>query len=204
MQTTKTLDFPEIPDSYLDKMLDDLYKKLTTTFSSITGSNVMPAETIPGVPAYENTKKFFPGEVNDDSKFLKVYKHLDPTQSLTSISSRYYGENALLHQSNTDALLKVSLICQLSWDSKPQMTPYLTIELVGVSNGDFRSYSGNTKYFTMNIKGESYTLKKKEPVDFDKIFQVDQFTEAFRNALTELKVKEGVIKDYEQIWKLQH
>lgn len=202
-QTTKTLDFPEIPDVYLDKMLDDLYKKLTTTFTAITGSAILPAETIPAVPAYENTKKFFPGEVNDDSKFLKVYKRLEPTQSLTSVSNRYYGENALLHESKADALLKVSLICQLSWDNKPQMTPYLKIELIGESNGDFRSFFGNTKYFTMNIKGQPYNLKKKEAVDFDKVFQVDQFNESFGKALTELKMKETTIADYEQIWNLQ-
>ncbi len=202
-QTTKTIDFPEIPDSYLDGMLSNLYQQLTATFSDVTGSTVLPATTIPALPAYENTKKFFPGEVNNDGEFLKVYKNLDPTRTLTSVSNTNYGDNALLNEAGADALLKVSLVCQLSWDKKPAITPYLKVELVGESNGGFRSFAGNTKYFTMNIKGEPYELKKKQTVVFDEVFQVNRFNESFKQALQELKKKEAETGDYETIWRIQ-
>lgn len=201
--STKSIDFPQIPDAYLDGMLEDLYAKLTATLTAVNGSQVMPATAIPQAASYANTIKFMPGEVNNEGEFLKVYKGLNPVKTLSSVSNRYYGENALLNDVQADALLKVSLACALSWDKKPMMTPYLTLELIGASNGDFRSFMGNTKYFTINITGDGYELKKNKPVEFDKIFQVDAFNEQFKKALQELKTREAAIGDYETVWSLQ-
>lgn len=200
---TKTIDFPEIPDAYLESMLGELYTKLTAAYTQVTGNKVMPAATVPGLPSWENTQQFMRGEVNNDGEFLKAYQQLEPTRTLTSVSNGYYGESTLLKEAGADALLKVSLVCQLSWDSKPLMTPYLTVDLVGAPNGDFRSYLGNTHYFTMNIKGDGYELKKKEQVELNKVFQVDAFVSQFTKALTELKAKEQASGDYEKVWGLQ-
>ena len=184
-------------------MLEDLHKKMTATLTAVTGSNIMPVTAVPSAPSYLNTIKFMPGEVNNDGEFLKVYKDLKPVKTLSSVSNMYYGESALLKDVKADALLKVSLACALSWDKKPTMTPYLTIELVGISNGDFRSFMGNTKYFTINIAGNGYELKKNKPAEFDKVFQVDEFNEQFKKALQELKAKEEANGDYEKVWGLQ-
>ena len=62
---------------------------------------------------------------------------------------------------------------------------------------------GNTHYFTMNIKGDGYELKKKAQVELNKVFQVDAFVSQFTKALTELKAKEQASGDYEKIWGLQ-
>jgi len=202
-ETTKSIEFPQIPDTYLDAMLEDLYKKFTATLTSVTGCNMMPITVVPNAPSYANTIKFMPGEVNNDGEFLKVYKGLKPVKTLSSVSNMYYGESALLKDVKADALLKVSLACALSWDKKPTMTPYLTVELLGISNGDFRSFMGNTKYFTINITGNGYELKKNKPVEFDKVFQVDEFNEQFKKALQELKAKEEASGDYEKVWGLQ-
>lgn len=202
-ETTKSIDFPQIPDTYLDGMLEDLHNKLTATLTAVTGSNIMPVTAAPNAPSYANTIKFMPGEVNNDGEFLKVYKDLKPVKTLSSVSNMYYGESALLKEVKADALLKVSLACALSWDKKPTMTPYLTIELIGISNGDFRSFMGNTKYFTINIAGNGYELKKNKPVEFDKVFQVDEFNDQFKKALQELKAKEDANGDYEKVWGLQ-
>ncbi|HNA18129.1 MAG TPA: hypothetical protein PK678_16475, partial [Ferruginibacter sp.] len=89
------------------------------------------------------------------------------------------------------------------WDNKPKMTPYLSVELVGAANGGFRSYAGSTKYFSMNITGNPYELKKGKEVQFDNVFQVDEFVSEFRKALAALKAKEQTLPEYEQIWNLQ-
>ncbi|MBP6233339.1 MAG: hypothetical protein KA428_08735 [Chitinophagaceae bacterium] len=203
VETTKEIQFPEVPDEYLNAMLEDLYKKMTAAYSEVTGKTVLPAGTVPSLPAYANTQKFMRDEVNNDENFLKAYKNLEPTRTFNSVSNSYYGDGVMLKEAKADALLKVSLICQLSWDDKPKMTPYMAIELVGEANGDFRSFMGNTKYFTMNIKGDGYELKKKEPVEFNKVFQVDAFVSQFKKALQELKIKEQTMPDYETVWNLQ-
>jgi hypothetical protein len=202
-ETTKSIDFPQIPDAYLDAMLEDMYTKFTATLTTVAGSSILPVTTVPKAPSYANTIKFMPGEVNNEGEFLKVYKELNPVKTQSSVSNMYYGESALLKDVRADALLKVSLACALSWDKKPTMTPYLTIELIGISNGDFRSFMGNTKYFTINIKGNDYELKKNKPVEFDKVFQVNEFNEQFKKALQELKIKEDANGDYEKVWSLQ-
>ena len=46
-------------------------------------------------------------------------------------------------------------------------------------------------------------LKKKEAVDFSKVFQVDSFINQFKKALAEVKAKEQTIPDYETVWNLQ-
>jgi hypothetical protein len=201
--TTKTIEFPNVPEEVLDATLADMYEKFTTTIAQINSSNVLSVSTIPSTPSYADAVKFFPEEVNNDGEWRRVYKDLSPVKGLTSVGNRYFGESALLKEANADALLKVKLICQLSWESKPQMTPYLELELVGRPNGDFRSYSGNTKYFSMTITGTPYELKKGKPVEYNKLFQVDAFNEALKDALTELKAKEQGTPDYEQIWNLQ-
>lgn len=201
--TTKTIDFPQIPDSYLDATLADMYKKFTASLSEVTGSKIMPVNTIPSAPGYAKTVELMQAEVNNEGEFLKVYENLNPLRSFTTVSNSYYGESALIKETKADALLKVSLACALSWDKKPEMTPYLTIELVGSANGDFRSFTGNTKYFTITITGEPYELKKKEAVDFVKVFQVDFFNQQFKKALQELKDKETTSGDYEKVWSLQ-
>jgi hypothetical protein len=67
-------------------------------------------------------------------------------------------------------------------DNNPSMTPYLTIELVGASNGGFRSFVP-THYFTFDLKGEKYFLKNKTVPDMNKIYQIDKFNEEFKKCL---------------------
>ena len=83
------------------------------------------------------------------------------------------------------------------------MTPYLNIELVGENNGDFRSYFGSTKYFTMSITGEGYEIKNKKAVELGEVFQLEKFAVKFKKALEELKAKETANGDYEKVWSLQ-
>lgn len=204
--TTKELQFPQIPDAWQDATLEELYQKLTKAYTEVTQVAIMPAATITQVPSYENAQRFFNEDVNEASNFLRAYKGLNPIKPLSSSSLILNGENALLAESNSDALLKVKLDLQLSWDSEALMTPYLTVSLDGASNGAFRSFTGNTKYFDITIKGKPYEIKKKVSITTDeyaKITQIDGFVSEFKKVLTELKAKEEGIPDYEVVWKLQ-
>ena len=144
--------------------------------------------------------------MNTADQFLSVYKNLHPIKPLTSNSMRVFGENALLKETGADALLKVSIALQLSYDGKPAMTPLLTIEMDGVSNGAFRSFVGNTKYFSITVKGAPYIIKKGKTIDKEelaKVVQASNLATAYKNALSSLKEKEAAIGDYETVWKLQ-
>ncbi len=205
-ETTKSIDFPQIPEEWLQEVLAGMYAQFTQVTAAVSNGQVLPENAIPSAPSYELVQDFFKDEMNTADQFLTVYKNLNPIKPLTSSSMRLFGENALLKETSADALLKVSIALQLSYDGKPAMTPYLTVEMDGVSNGGFRSFVGNTKYFSITIKGAPYIIKKGKSLTKDelaKIVQTNDLAAAFKNALINLKDKEAAIGDYEIVWKLQ-
>jgi hypothetical protein len=206
VETTKELKFPQIPESILQDVLANIYQKFTAVTSEVSGASILPENTIPSTASYELVQQFFKNEMNNSEQFLAVYKNLNPIKPLTSNSMRVNGENALLKESGADALLKVSITLQLTWDGKPAMTPYLNVEMDGVSNGAFRSFVGNTKYFSVQVKGEPFVLKKGVNIDKDLIMQMvqtDALAAAYKKALFEIKSKEAASGDYEAVWNLQ-
>jgi hypothetical protein len=202
-ETTKSLTFPQIPDARLESFMEEMYTKFTATASAINSSKLMPVNTIPDAPSYLESQRFYKDEVNNADQFFKVYKSLHPTKPLTTMYNRLTGDNALIKETGADALLKINMTLQLSYENKALMTPYLSIELVGAPNGSYRSSTGNTKYYTIKIKGNSYELKNKKEVDFEKLFQIDAFNAAYIKVLGEIKNKEAASGDYEKIWNVQ-
>ena len=205
-ETTKSIDFPQIPEEWLQEVLAGMYAQFTQATAAVSNGQVLPENAIPSAPSYELVQDFFKDEMNTADQFLTVYKNLNPIKPLTSSSMRLFGENALLKETGADALLKVSIALQLSYDGKPAMTPYLTVEMDGVSNGGFRSFVGNTKYFSVTIKGAPYIIKKGKTLtkeEITKIVQVNDLAAAYKKALINLKEKEAAIGDYEIVWKLQ-
>lgn len=205
-ETTKSIDFPQIPEEWLQEVLGGMYAQFTQATADVTNGQILPENAIPLAPSYELVQDFFKDEMNTADQFLTVYKKLNPIKPLTSNSMRLFGENALLKETGADALLKVSIALQLSYDGKPAMTPFLTIEMDGVSNGGFRSFVGNTKYFSVTIKGAPYIIKKGKTLtkeELTKIVQTNDLAAAYKKALINLKEKEAAIGDYEIVWKLQ-
>lgn len=205
-ETTKSIDFPQIPDEWLQETLAGMYAQFTQATADVANGQILSENAIPSAPSYELVQDFFKDEMNTADQFLTVYKKLNPIKPLTSNSMRVFGENALLKETGADALLKVSIALQLSYDGKPAMTPFLTIEMDGVSNGGFRSFVGNTKYFSVTIKGAPYIIKKGKTLtkeELTKIVQINDLAAAYKKALFNLKEKEAAIGDYEIVWKLQ-
>lgn len=210
--TTTTIQFPQIPDAWLDETLAEMYKKFTTTIAEISTGIVLPETAIPASPSYENVQQFFLEEKNNNENFLKSYKGLNPIKPLSTPSFGLQGENALLNETKSDALLKIKLNIDLGEDNgKVTMNPYLSVEMDGASNGGFRSSVGNTKYFTLNLSGKSIDVKevfKKKGNGLTKelyqeIIQIDAFNAAIKKTLLELKEKEKLNTDYEIVWNLQ-
>lgn len=210
--TETTIQFPQIPDAWLDETLAEMYKKFTTTVAEVTSGVILPETAIPSSPSYENVQQFFLEEKNTNENFLKSYKGLNPIKPLSTSSFRLQGENALLSETKSDALLKIKLNIDLGENNgKVTMNPYLSVELDGASNGGFRSAVGNTKYFTINLSGEPIDVKqvfKKKGEGLTKelyqqIVQMDAFNAALKKTVMELKEKEKLNTDYEIIWNLQ-
>ncbi|POY38220.1 hypothetical protein C3L50_13235 [Flavobacterium alvei] len=205
-ETTKTIEFPQIPDAWQEATLVEMHKNITATTGQILGGTILPVEIVTQAPSYNEVQNFFREETNTSSNFLRAYKGLNPIKPLSTSSLKMYGENALLSETKSDALLKIKMVLELSWDSKPLMTPFLYVTMDGASNGAFRSASGNTNYFTIKIKGEPYEIKKGKvitPDEYVKITQVALLNQIYKETLSSLKQKELEKGDYEVIWNLQ-
>jgi hypothetical protein len=199
--------FPQIPDAWNDEVLSKMYQIFTATLSEVFSSEVLPENTVPNAPSYKNVQDFFLEEKNATSNFSKSYKGLNPIIPLSTFSIRLQGENALLSETKSDAILKVKMHVNLIYDKgQAYMHPFLFIDLDGLSNGNFRSTVGNTKYFQIVLSGAKIKVTKKTLINkefYDSIVQLDEFNIALRKALFDLKAKEQSNSDYEVIWKLQ-
>lgn len=205
IRETREIQFPQMSDEYLNGMLAELYSKMSEAFKDVNGSSVLPPSTIPSTPSYASSMKFMFQDENTKTEFSKSYSNLKPMTKFSSVSNINYGVEAMLKDAKADALLKVVLTTKLDVanGNKPVMRTSMNVELAGPSNGSFRSFVGHTKYFTMEIDAVPYEMKKKQEVEFAKVFQVDYFVSEFKTKLAQLKTKEDAIKDYDIYWNLQ-
>jgi hypothetical protein len=129
---------------------------------------------------------------------------LHPLPSIVPLAATYNGEPALFATMGANALLKVTLNLQLSWDNTPQMKPILTVEMMGDKNGEETGVL-LTKFFTAKITGQGYKLKKG--MDTQKILgdivRIDDLMQMLRTGLKDLLDKEKQNGEYVPIWNLQ-
>ena len=207
-ETTREVKIPQIPETWLDAVLEDAYQKIISVTAHVSGGQILPTATIPSAPSYATVSAGFKDEMNTSDQFLRVYRDLYPIKKLTAQSIRLNGENALLSDTKSDALLKATITMQVGVDDKGRsvIVPFLTVEMDGASNGGFRSFVGNTVFFTIDVKGPSYQIKDGKSFtkeELDKILQTDVLIEAYKKALIQMKEKEQAVPDYEAVWKLQ-
>ena len=204
-KTTKEINFPQLPDAKLDAILDQLYSRITTILKEELGATFLPAETVAGTKEFAAIAPFTSANENTDEHFMKAYKGLRPMEAIVPLATTFQGESPLFKAAGANALLKVVLNLQVSWDDKPVMQPILDVELIGPKNGGDLGLLP-TKYFTANITGEGYKIKgKKEVTDamVDEIVRLDDLLTCFRSGLKELIAKEKANGEYEPIWRLQ-
>jgi Leucine-rich repeat (LRR) protein len=57
----------------------------------------------------------------------------------------------------------------------------------------------------MKIKGKPFPIKEGSfeftPEDYSNLVQIDDFMEAFKQALHKINTKENETKEYEEVWK---
>ena len=204
-RTTKTLEFPQIPEAKLDDILQKLYTGVTAILKEELNATILPAETVAATKEFADMAPFTNADQNTDEHFSKAYKGLRPMAMIVPLATTFKGESALFKAAGATALLKVVLNLQVSWDDKPIMQPILDVELLGPKNGGDLGLLP-TKFFTAKLTGEGYKIKgKKEVTDavIDEIVRMDDLLTALRIGLQDLKAKEKAQGEYGPIWELQ-
>lgn len=202
---TKTIEFPQIPDEKLDAILERMYANISTILKDELGVKILPAETVANTKEFEDIAPFTNKDNNTEEHFSRAYRRLRPMAMIVPLATTYKGEMALFKAAGANALLKVVLNLQVSWDGKAIMQPILDVELLGEKNGgDFAIMP--TKYFTAKITGEGYKIKGGKAVTdqvIEEIVRLDDLMTMLRGGIQQLKSKEKQNGEYERIWDLQ-
>ncbi len=203
-RTEKELIFPQIPDATLNDILEKMYPQLTKVFQEELGAAFIAPEAVTGTKDYQSLDRYSYNDANTEENFSKSYKGLHPLPTTVPLAATYNGEPALFAATGANALLKVTLNLQLSWDNVPQMKPILTVEMLGDKNGGETGVL-LTKFFTAKITGQGYKLKKG--MDTQKILgdivRQDDLMQMLRAGLKDLLAKEKQNGEYGPIWELQ-
>ncbi len=205
-KTTKEISFPQIPDDKLDAVLADMYKRITKVVEQKFNIAIMPAETVPSTPAFAALDPYTNENENTESNFMRSYKGLQPMSALVPLAAAFTGESSLFPATGANALLKIMLDLQLTYDGKPLLKPILTVELIGNKNGEERGFTV-TKYFTSKIVGEGYKIKNGLNVTdevIDNIVRLDDLLKMFSKGLDAIVEEEKKNGQYVPIWNLQH
>ena len=71
-ETTKSIDFPQIPEEWLQEELAGMYTQFTQATADVVKGQLLPENAIPSAPSYELVQDFFKDEMNTADQFLAV------------------------------------------------------------------------------------------------------------------------------------
>ena len=202
---TKEINFPQIPDEKLDHILADLYQRITKIVEEKFNLSILPAETVPATAAYKALQPYTNEDANTTTNFMRSYKGLQPMSTFVPLAAMFTGESSLFPATGANALLKIVLDLQLTYDGKPLLKPILTVELTGNKNGEERGMSV-TQYFTSRMAGEGYKIKNGVNVTDEvlaAIVRTDDLVTMFSKGLSEIIAAENKNGEYAPIWNLQ-
>jgi hypothetical protein len=202
--------FPQQPDAVWDALMEKLYPELIAVVKSELHTEEIPVDKITGSDAYRNTEAFAKDDANTTVAFARSYHNTKVVSAFMPVTEGF-GSNGvnqrIMNETGADALLKMTLDLQISYDEKDSksvyvvMIPRFAFELSGKSNGILT----NTKFVTGTINSAS-GVKIKEtmtPEDIEAIVRKSDLLTVFRKALHDIVEKEKANSDYETVWNLQ-
>jgi hypothetical protein len=198
--------FPQVADAIWDEVLEGLYTDFTKVVETELNTTFVPVTTITNSAAYKAISPYAQADENTTTEFQRAYKNTVVLQKMLPFSAMTSGTTEIMKETGVNALFKLLLDVKIAFDKgAPVMIPTLTVELLGMPNGDPTkgSQAMPTKYFEGEIVGDgvrypaSNNLSKE---DIDKVIRKSNLLELFKRSLQELKTKELANPDYETAW----
>ena len=202
--STKTIQFPQLPDAMWDKMLDDFYVDIKKIFEEELGAAYLPIEKVKATDAYQRMNDFSKDDANTSVAVSRGYKGLKVISAFVPLTEAWgpnNNMNKLLAQTSANAVLKVTLDLQPAWQGKNAvMVPKLAVEMSGLANGEVFP----TKYFTANIIGKGVETKENiTATELDRIVRRGDLMTQLRKGLQETIAKEKANGDYDIVWPVK-
>ncbi len=209
---TTTYQFPQLPDSYWDNVMDKFYKEYVKVFNTQFNIQYVPVETVTSTAQYAET--FGNAEYNTDKKIAKTYKgtrRVSP-QSLgevfSSLSSSQSGDTKtvlMMKEAGIDGLVSMELTFDIgaNKDDKIILIPTLTFSVKGMDETkDNRegTYAEGRITLSQGVPFSEEALKSNPDYLF-KILNAPELLGTLQYMLENLRLKE-VEMGYDKIWSI--
>lgn len=201
-QSTRMIQFPQLPDAAWDEVLAGFYAEVTDLFREELGASLLPVEKVQAAPAYQRMDAFSRDDENTSVAISRGYKGLKVISAFVPVSEAW-GVNSnlakLFAETGANAVLKLTLDLQPAWQkNEAVMVPKLAMELAGPPNGEVYP----TKYFTATIIGRGVATKdgKITMEELQRIVRRGDLMASLRKALKAAMAAEKANGDYDIVW----
>lgn len=210
--TTTTYQFPKLPDSYWEYVMNDVYTKLIDFMKAEYSISFVPVEKVTGASEY---KTLFPSAQGNSEKIIQTSyqgtQRTDPKsvrEILGNVSSNFTSDNSItnmMKEIDVDGLVNMHLQFQVAGDKggKVVLIPTLTISING-RDEDNNNKSGNyAGGYIVNTEGTPFNgdLVKASPEALAKACSTDKIVAGLIDGIRNLRKKE-VELGYDRIWNI--
>lgn len=209
--TTITKQFPQLPDSHWDQLLQSLQTEVGNALKKQFNITLQPTEKVMLSKTYAELEE--PPEENSYRFIKRSYKnskYLMPRSIggiVSSVSSTFASDrpmSRLMRDSGSDGLIAMRLNLQVAADKDDRiiLIPSLEFQIFGPPNGYI---VGPTTYASGLIQGQGVPFNSQElsnPASLNRIIQLKELVAGFQKTLAELDAKEKEA-GYHAIWALQ-
>ncbi len=208
--TTRTWQFPQLPDSFWEQLMSNVYKDLEKVLKAEYNITLIPVEKVVKSPSYAALEPI--EDENTEVKIAKSYKgtkNLLPTslgKMVSDISSTFASDrpdSRMMDELDVDGLISVTLDLAVPKNTEfVLLNPIMAIRMTGLPNG---YVVGPTVYYQGIVHGTGVPFSEAEFANINalnKIIRKDDLIGMFKKSLQDLAKKEKE-EGYEAIWKLQ-
>lgn len=211
--TTTILDFPELPESYWENTMDQIYQEVAAFFKSEYNVDFAPVEDVTSASNYQS---LFPTKDRVNDKVVRrSYKNTSRTQPESfseifgGISSNQTADNPRVNlmkeAGDVDGMLSMhlSLLISANKEGNIVLLPSLSLSIAG---RDETRDDKEGKYLDGLVQrktGEAYNevLLKSNPDELLRVCSVPQMLYAMKEGIATLRAKE-VEMGYDRIWSI--
>lgn len=210
--TTTTYQFPQLPASQWEYVMDKIYKGLVTFMKSEYNIDFVPIETITG---NSNYAALYPAAQDNTEKIIRTsYKGTQRSnpksigEIVGSVSSNLTSDNSIVNmmkEADVDGLVSMHLMFQVAGNRQGNviLIPSLSLSISGRDETNNNKQGTYASAYIVNTTGNPFNgdLVKSDPDALANACSTDEMMEALIDGLRNLRLKE-VELGYDKIWNI--
>jgi len=209
--TTQTRQFPKLPDSYWEELVNSLYADFEKTLLSNYNIELIPVEQVLQAESYSDLEP-----IDDNITVVEVEKSYKGTRNLipttmsaimNNISSTYASDridSRLIRELGVDGIIAVTIDLEMPWEEFT-LSPRMSIRISGPPNGYIQGPTIYTQgvIFGNGVELEEAKMNAGHVMDvLPEIIRKDDLMMALQTGFDKMAEMERDA-DYEAIWALK-